>query len=132
VFELIYNTTESDMTESTPLIEPNDAGRIETRREYAKALAQEGYQQVHVLSLADAGTVLTDRRIEIIEALRQNEYQSVRALARELDRDQGAVSRDLSMLAEHGITTLERDGTAKRPVLREGTVVVEPLFANRE
>jgi predicted transcriptional regulator len=120
------------MTESTPLIEPNDAGRIDARREYAKALAQEGYQQVHVLSLADAGTALTDRRIEIIEALRQNEYQSVRALARELDRDQGAVSRDLSMLAEHGITTLERDGTAKRPVLREGTVVVEPLFVNRE
>ncbi|MFC6942688.1 transcriptional regulator [Salinirubellus sp. GCM10025818] len=120
------------MTESTPLIEPNDAGRIDTRREYAKALAQEGYQQVHVLSLADAGTVLTDRRIELIETLRQKEYQSVRALARDLDRDQGAVSRDLSTLAEHGITTLERDGNAKRPVLREGTVVVEPLFVNRE
>lgn len=120
------------MTGSTPLIESNDASRIDTRREYAKALAQKGYQQVHVLSLADAGAVLTDRRIEIIEALQQNEYQSVRALARELDRDQGAVSRDLSMLAEHGITTLERDGNAKRPILREGTVVVEPLFANRE
>lgn len=119
------------MTESSSSTDPTDSHRIETRREYAMSLAQDGYQRIHVLSLADAGEVLTNRRIEIIEALRQNDYPSVRGLARDFDRDQGAVSRDLSLLARHGITTLERDGNAKRPVLREGTVVVEPLVAAR-
>lgn len=119
------------MTESSSSTDPTDSHRIETCWEYATSLAQDGYQRIHVLSLADAGEVLTDRRLEIIETLRQTDYPSVRALARDLNRDQGAVSRDLSLLAEHGITTLKRDGNTKQPVLREGTVVVEPLVATR-
>lgn len=104
-----------------------DVDRYEERSVFARSLAESGYERVTVLSLEAASAVLTERRRELVDALRTGEYESVRALARELERDKGAVSRDLSVLAEHGVTTLEEDGRAKRPVLRDGTIVVEPL-----
>lgn len=107
-----------------------DVGRYGDRSAFARALAGSGYERVTVLSLDAAAAVLTERRRELVDALRTGEYESVRALARNLDRDKGAVSRDLSVLAEHGVTTLEEDGRAKRPVLREATIVVEPLTVN--
>jgi predicted transcriptional regulator len=100
------------------------ADRVADRAEFSRTLAQSDYDNVTVLALSEAADVLTDRRRELIDALRAGEYESVRDLAREVGRDKGAVSRDLAVLAEHGVTTLEENGRAKRPVLRTGTIVV--------
>jgi predicted transcriptional regulator len=101
--------------------------RVADRAEFSRTLAQSDYDNVTVLALSEAADVLTDRRRELIAALRAGEYESIRDLAREVGRDKGAVSRDLAVLAEHGVTTLEENGRAKRPVLRTGTIVVEPV-----
>ena len=82
---------------------------------------------VHVLSLEQAEVVLTPKRQQIVEALSEGEFKSVRALARELGRDKGQVSGDLKLLAEHAIVSFDTDGRAKRPYLTQDHVVVEPI-----
>jgi len=101
--------------------------RQELRRTMAQDFARQGHDSVTILSLREATEVLTPARLDVIDALRSGEYESIRALARSLDRDKGAVSKDLAALAEIGVTTLEPDGPAKRPVLRSGWTVIEPV-----
>lgn len=101
--------------------------RVQRRSEMARALARGGMDNVQILSLEEADELLTPKRQELIEALGQADYESVRGLARELDRDKGQVSRDLATLAEHGIVTFETDGRSKRPGLTQERVVIEPI-----
>lgn len=105
----------------------DDVDRTELRQELAHALAKGGMVDVHVISHETAENVLTPRRREIIRTLKQKEVESVRGLARTLGRDKGAVSRDLSALADSSIITYETDGRAKRPVLVSEHVVIEPI-----
>jgi predicted transcriptional regulator len=79
------------------------------------------------LTLEQTEEVLSLRRQEIVEALGQGAYESVRAFARELERDKGQVSRDLRVLAEHGIVTFETDGRSKSPRLTQEHVITEPI-----
>lgn len=104
-----------------------DAERRERRAEMARALARGGMEGVHVITLEQADEILTPRRQELIAALGQGEYDSVRGLARALERDKGQVSRDLGLLAEHGVVTFDTDGRAKRPRLAQEHVVIEPV-----
>lgn len=92
------------------------------------SLAKGGMKGVQVISLETAKELLTDNRIEIIEYLQTNDPQSIRALARDLDRDKGHVSRDLKELAKHGIVDFETDGRTKRPYLQHEHLVVEPIM----
>lgn len=116
----------SDITASA-----SDDAETETARraELARILVRGGWNDVHVVSRETAREVLSDRRTEIIETLRSegDEIASVRDLARRLDRDKGHVSRDLAVLAEHGIVGYESDGRAKAPRLKHEHVVVEPV-----
>lgn len=105
----------------------SDNQRQDRRAEMARALARGGMEGVHVLSLEQAEEVLTPKRQQIVEALSEEEFESVRALARELGRDKGQVSRDLKLLAEHAIVSFETDGRSKRPYLTQEHVVVEPI-----
>lgn len=107
--------------------EPAGDETLEKRAEMARALARGGMENVLVVSRETATRVLTPRRRELVEELDRGDYPSVRALARHLDRDKAAVSRDLATLAEHDIVTYESNGRAKRPVLVQEHVVVEPV-----
>ncbi|MFC5133794.1 MULTISPECIES: ArsR family transcriptional regulator [Haloferacaceae] len=93
----------------------------------ARSLARGGMDGVQVISWESANTVLTPKRREIVETLRQGDVESVRGLARKLDRDKGQVSRDLADLAEIGVVRYEKNGNAKRPTLTQDHVVVEPI-----
>lgn len=104
-----------------------DEERSAKRSKMAKALARGGMEGVHVLSLEQADEVLTPKRQEIIEALGHGEYASVRALARELDRDKGQVSRDLQVLSKHAIVSFDEQGRSKSPRLTQEHIVVEPI-----
>lgn len=89
-----------------------------------RALARGGMDGVQILSFESAEKVFTPKRRELIEALRTEEIESVRQLARSVDRDKGQVSRDLGVLAEHGVIQYEDTGRAKRyyPVQEHITV----------
>jgi predicted transcriptional regulator len=82
---------------------------------------------VQVISWESAETVLTPKRRELIETLRETAPESVRGLARELERDKSQVSNDLSTLAELGIIQYEQNGNAKAPRLTQDHIVVEPI-----
>lgn len=112
-------------------IQSTDSGsgrdRTALRAEMARALARGGMEEVQVISLEQAEEVLTPKRREIINQLRENDYDSVRALARALNRDKGHVSRDLGVLSEHAIVTYETDGRSKSPRLTQKYLVAEPI-----
>lgn len=101
---------------------PAKAARI------AQAIAEAGYDDALMLRRETAEEVLTDRRTELLEHLRDHEVGSVSALAAALDRDVAAVSRDLDRLFEYDLVTFERRGNAKVPSLKHETVVVEPIL----
>jgi predicted transcriptional regulator len=101
--------------------------RLLTRTLAGGALAQAGYTDTLVLSRESAREVLTAPRLELLDRLRSGPVDSVRALADELDRDKGGVSRDLATLAALDVLEYEPAGRAKRPRLKHETVLVEPV-----
>lgn len=105
--------------------DPDD--RLERRQQMAQALARGGMDNVQIISVDSAETVLTPKRRELIEILRTADVESVRELARRADRDKGQVSRDLGQLAEHGIIEYEEGGRAKQPVLTQDHLLIEPI-----
>lgn len=98
------------------------------RARVARALAKDGFEDVYILSRETAREVLTEKRLELLRALRQKDVESIRELADLLERDQGDVSRDVNLLAHHDLITFEEDGRRKIPRVKHQTVIVEPLL----
>lgn len=107
----------------------SDGGR---RTAFLRALAEAGIVDTLVLRRETAESVLTEKRMELLEEVAAGEVESVRDLARRVDRDVSIVSRDLDVLFEAGVIAFEEDGRAKRPVLARENVLVEPLVFERE
>jgi predicted transcriptional regulator len=105
--------------------------RILRLEEFAGDLNAQGYTDVLVLRRENGRDILTEGRLELVGYLerRGDEVESVRDLARSLDRDKGAVSKDLRRLAELDVVEYEGDGDgeAKRPVLKHDHVIIEPV-----
>lgn len=119
------SNTESDPTTVEQADHPSNQSDL--RGKMARSLARGGMTGVQVISWDSAETVLTPKRREIVETLREMEPDSVRGLARELGRDKSQVSNDLSTLAELGIIRYEKNGNAKAPRLTQDHIVVEPI-----
>lgn len=100
----------------------------ERRAKLARAAARAGFEDVHVVSRETATEVLTPRRAELLDYLKEHEVTSVRDLARGVERDKGTVSRDLALLAEHDlIEYAEEEENRKVPRLAHETVLMEPV-----
>ena len=99
------------------------------RIELIKRLIEDNEDKsIHVLPKEVAREVLTEKRMEIITVLRENEISSKRDLARELDRDIKNVSNDLDILWKYSVIDYEDgEGTSKIPVLAADEIIVEPL-----
>jgi predicted transcriptional regulator len=62
--------------------------------------------------------LLTPKRLEMIEWLMENgRPDSIRDLARRLDRGKGEVHDDLDILEKYGIVYYKQDGQAKQPFI---------------
>lgn len=96
--------------------------------EFARRLTEAGIVNFLLIDLETAKSVLTDRRMELLETIRDEEVESVTDLADGLGRDKAAVSRDLDLLFEQDLIVYEREGSRKIPKLKHETVVVEPLL----
>jgi DNA-binding MarR family transcriptional regulator len=107
------------------------AERLLRQDEFAADLNAQGYTDILVVRRESGRDILTDSRLELIEQLDQHgsTVDSVSDLARQLDRDKGAVSKDLNRLAELDVVEYEGsgDGTAKRPRLKHDHIVIEPV-----
>lgn len=104
-----------------------DTREMDKRTRMAMALAENGFEDVVVVRREVGAKVLTEKRRDLIDYLKKNDPDSVRALSRALDRDKSGVSRDLALLAEHQIVELEEVGAAKAPRLATNNVVIEPV-----
>lgn len=110
--------------------DPQDADVDETlalRSAFSEALTQHGFPDTLVLARERAEDVFHLRRLEIVDYLKEQEPESVRALADELGYDKGVVSRDLKRLARIDVIEYEDGGRSKAPRLKHRHVVVEPI-----
>lgn len=107
----------------------SDGGEI---TELLHILDEAGYEDVLVLDQESADTVLTERRRELLSLIENTERASVSELATKLNRQQSAVSRDLSILYEYNVINFERDGQRKIPVLKYETILTRPVVLDGE
>ena len=82
----------------------------------------EGEEQPAVVSFRSVGKlrkILTDRRIELLQALIATEgaAESISALAEDLNRDYRTVHDDVSLLADYGLLFIVEEGQSKQPYL---------------
>ena len=134
--------TEPTHDEFTP--DPDEAEYPSTLRitslpaEQAQAAAIEraegwenGEEVPHVVNFQDRARLrqlLTDRRMELLEAVMEQPPESIRALADRLDRDVHDVHDDLHLLAEYDVIHFEENGRAKKPYVPYDTVRIEVEF----
>jgi len=91
---------------------------LEFRAAFSETLSQHGFPDTLVLARDRAEDVFSDRRLEIVDHLKDESPPSVRALAESLGYDKGVVSRDLGKLAELDVIEYEENGRAKAPPRR--------------
>jgi len=92
---------------------------------------EDGEEVPHVVNFEDRSRLrqlLTDRRMELLEAVMADPPESIRALADRLNRDVHDVHDDLHLLAEYDIVHFEEDGRAKQPYVPYETVRLEVEF----
>jgi predicted transcriptional regulator len=98
-------------------------------RERVRALERgEETEDRHVLVLEDETALqrlLSPANLELLGAIREHEPESMRAAAELVDRDFKEVHRNLTELDALNVITLERDGRAKRPVVRFDELDIE-------
>jgi predicted transcriptional regulator len=109
----------------------------ETRREARERIRTlEGGEELadrHVLVLDDESELqrlLSPANLELLGAIREHEPESMRAAAELVNRDFKEVHRNLTELEALNVVTLEREGRAKRPVVRFDEIDVELSLTN--
>ncbi|MBS1264090.1 MAG: hypothetical protein MAG715_01290 [Methanonatronarchaeales archaeon] len=98
----------------------------------SRALADEGYEDVLFVDLEDAGRILTEKRLELIRAVAEGDVESIRGLARQLDRKENVVHEDLTLLFEEGVIDFEEEKNRKIPVLRHENIWIKPVSLKRK
>lgn len=101
-------------------VEPFEHMREETV-DMAETIAA-GDDSPAVVSFASVGElrqILTERRIELLQALINTDgaAESITALAERLGRDYRTVHDDVTLLADYGLLFIIEEGRAKRPYL---------------
>jgi len=109
--------------------EPNTDHQTEQRTTLARVLAQAGLTDVLVTDRAFARRLLTENRQDLLQEIRDGDVDSVRGLARALDRDEAAVSRDVDLLLENDVLEYETRGQRKMPRLKHNAVISEPIIS---
>ncbi|MFB6308700.1 MAG: transcriptional regulator [Haloarculaceae archaeon] len=92
---------------------------------------EQGEAVPHVVNFEDRTRLrelLTDRRMELLEAVMEHPPESIRDLAGQLDRDVHDVHDDLHLLSEYDIVHFRENGRAKKPYVPYDTVRIEVEF----
>jgi len=80
------------------------------------------------LTLPDIATLTTLFRptnLELLEAIAQHDPESIRALARLVDRGPAEVMDNCNELEAHGVVEFRKEGAAKRPVVWYDVLEIE-------
>jgi predicted transcriptional regulator len=121
--------------EPTSVPSPNDFeseegdidDRLEFRAAFSETLTQHGFPDTLFLTRERAEDIFHDRRLALLDYLKDHDPDSVRALADELGYDKGVVSRDLQKLVSIDVVEYVEEGRAKAPRLKHNHVVIDPV-----
>lgn len=81
-----------------------------------------------ILSIEDLktfGRVFRSTNLELLEAIVEHESESIRELARVVERNPPEVLENVNELADYGLVELEADGCAKRPIVWYGDIDID-------
>ena len=77
-----------------------------------------------ILALPESTTILTKKRLELIEAIKVHHPQSVQELAKITKRAKQAITRDLKILERFEIVKLEKKGRTSLPTVEREVIVL--------
>jgi predicted transcriptional regulator len=109
-------------------VEGRDAFFDRVAEKLERVSDQEDVGERHVVSLPDEESlerVLSEQNLELIRTIAATEPDSIRELAREVDRDIKNVSEAVTELVELGLVETTKEGRAKRPHVWYNTIEVE-------
>ncbi len=99
------------------------------RLELVKILAENGFGDSIILRHEAAKKILTEQRKRLIEEIKNKpKPESIRDLARKLDRDPAAVQRDLNLLYKYNLIEYIKEGNKKQPRLKHQHIFIEPII----
>ncbi|GAA0512720.1 transcriptional regulator [Halorubrum aquaticum] len=100
-------------------IESPDRSDLEERLEAIDAGedVEPGETTLSIENLETFGRVFRSTNLELLEAIVEHEPESIRELARLVDRNPPDVLDNVNELADYGLIELEENGSAKRPVV---------------
>jgi predicted transcriptional regulator len=120
----------------TVRIDAAERTRREARERIAAMERGEDTESRHVLVLEDEtalARLVSETNIELLRAIRNHEPTSMRETAALVERDHKEVHRNLTELETLGIVAFEREGRAKRPVVRFDAIEIDiPVLAGEE
>ena len=104
----------------------NKDSRVDKLREVAES-EDDRTEDVLVLDPESYSKISTRKRIEIIQALRRNNYDSKKELAEDLGRDLKNVHDDLEILRRNSVVEFKQDGRKISPGLKHKYVAGEKI-----
>lgn len=87
---------------------------------------------LYVENLAALSRVFRETNLELLEAAAEHEPDSVRELARLVDRGPKEVLENVDELEDYGLLRLEDEGRAKRPVVWYGELDIDVRIPLRD
>jgi predicted transcriptional regulator len=90
-----------------------------------------GEPTLTVADLETFGRVFRPTNLELLEAIADHEPESLRELARLVDRHPPEVNENVAELVDYGLVELQPNGRAKRPVVRYDEIDVELPIGDR-
>jgi predicted transcriptional regulator len=100
-----------------------EAGEVYERASKGKAVQQK--TAVYFGNLKEMRRVLTEKRLELLKAVKDKKPQSVYALAKLLHRDLKNVLQDVEYLRGVGIIDVQETGDKKVPLVRFDKITFE-------
>ncbi|MGM0405630.1 MAG: hypothetical protein ACQEQM_05765 [Thermoplasmatota archaeon] len=70
-------------------------------------------------------SVMTHKRVYLMEYIAKNEVKSIQDLANKLDRDYKNVYDDVKVLFDNGLIDLEKVGKRRIPILTADNIIIE-------
>jgi len=111
------------MTEEKTLevrIQPTEELREEALEKVRKLERGEEAEEMHVLNLSterELSRLMSEKNLELLHAIAENEPSSMRELAEIVDRDYREVHRNLEELEKLNVVEFVEEGRSKKPVV---------------
>lgn len=94
---------------------------------FKKTVKEEKDVSTHVIPNDIARKILTEKRMELINTIREEKISSQRDLSRKVDRNIKSVSTDLEVLWKYGVINYKEEENRKIPKISADKIIVEPF-----